>query len=317
MKTLTQFVINSTHTQITRGKSFTVLLNTFENAARIISAHVRKVGLADLLGVSGDINTSGDTVKKIDVFANDLLVQMLTDSGQIFRLASEELETVIKTTHTDAPFDVYIDPLDGSSNTDNAGSLGTIFSIYERQATDTLPSGNKQVAAGYILYGSSTMFVYATHEGVQGFTLDPSTGCFIHSHPDLVMPEEGTIYIANEANSPNWHKDILLFVQKLKVEKKCKLRNAACLVADFHNTLVGGGVFIYPGDKRNPDGKLRLMYEVNPISFICEISGGKAITNKKNPLDEAPIDLHQKVDFLIGSKKLISLFTKLPEDAIT
>lgn len=311
MKTLTQFVINSTHSRINRGKSFTILLNTFENAARIISAHVRKVGLADLLGTSGDINTSGDTVKKIDVFANDLLVQILTDSGQVFRLASEELETVIKTSHLDAPFDVYIDPLDGSSNTDNAGSLGTIFSVYEKQATDILPSGNKQVAAGYILYGSSTMFVYATSEGVQGFTLDPSTGCFIHSHQNLVLPEDGAIYIANEANSPNWHEDIVGFVQKLKVDKKCKLRNAACLVADFHNILIGGGIFLYPGDKKNPDGKLRLMYEVNPISFISEMSQGKALSDKKSPLDRNPLDLHQKVDFLVGSKKLIGLYTNL------
>lgn len=308
MKTLTQFVINSTHSQINRGKSFTILLNTFENAARIISAHVRKVGLADLLGTSGGTNTSGDTVKKIDVFANDLLVQILTDSGQVFRMASEELETVIKTTHSDAPFDVYIDPLDGSSNTDNAGSLGTIFSVYEKQATDVLPCGNKQVAAGYMLYGSSTMFVYATHEGVQGFTLDPSTGCFIHSHPNLKIPSDGAIYIANEANSPNWHDVTLHFVKKLKIERKCKLRNAACLVADFHNILTGGGIFIYPGDKKNPDGKLRLMYEVNPISFICEMAGGKALSDKTNPLDRKSLDLHQKVDFLVGSEQLAKLY---------
>lgn len=286
---------------IERKKSFGVLMIALEEVSKIISSHVRKVGLSDLLGISGSTNKSGDEVKRIDEFANELLTRQITNCGQVHCLGSEENPDVVCTIQKDAPFDIYFDPLDGSGNTENGGSVGTIFSIYKTDKTHTLRKGSEQVAAGYVLYGATTIFVFATDEGVNGFTLDPSTGCYVLSHPNMKFPTKPKVYVANEANEPLWSDETKKYVRMLKTELKLKHRNAGCLVADFHNILTQGGVFLYPTDSKNPSGKLRLVYEVNPISFIAERASGKADSEGTNPLTMTPNDIHEKVGFAVGN----------------
>jgi fructose-1,6-bisphosphatase I len=195
---------------------------------------------------------------------------------------------------------IFFDPLDGSSNIDTGAPLGTIFSIYHTSALikgrePILPQGSAQIAAGYILYGSTTLLVYATAEGVEGFTLDPATGCFLHSHPHITISTHPKIYIANEANEPLWEDDTRTYVQRLKTTSTIKHRNIGCLVADFHTILISGGVFLYPADRKNKNGKLRLMYEVNPMAYITRAAGGCADSHGVNPLSITPATLHQKV----------------------
>ncbi len=303
--TLSQFLMQSDFLKIERKKSFGMLMVTLEEVSKIISSHVRKVGISNLLGQSGDVNKSGDDVKKIDVFANDLLTQLLTNCGQVSCLGSEEHEDSICTVQKDAPYDIYFDPLDGSGNTENGGTLGTIFSIYNTKTPHSLRKGSEQIAAGYVLYGATTVFVFATHESVNGFTLDPSTGCYVMSHQNMRFPDKPKVYVANEANEPHWDDDTKAYVQKLKSEKGLKHRNAGCLVADFHNILTLGGVFLYPSDQKSPKGKLRLVYEVNPMSFIAHVAGGKAISGGHDPLSLTPQNIHEKVGYVVGNKNLI------------
>ena len=323
MHTLTQHILTAKHREPVSPKGFALLMNTIENASRIISAHVRKIGISDLLGVSGGENVSGDQVKRIDVYAHELLSQMLSDCAQVSQVGSEEAEDILTTSYPDAPYRVFFDPLDGSSNIDSGGSLGTIFSIYHTSnrhestsntshpdesrdpkvkphAALSLPRGIDQIAAGYILYGSTTIFVYATAEGVHGFTLDPSTGCYLLSHPDIHFPTTPTVYVANEANSIYWDEQTTQMVADLKASGAYKQRNAGCLVADFHNILINGGVFLYPADKKNKSGKLRLMYEVCPMSYIAVKAGGKALSGDLDPLMVQSSDLHQKVGWVAG-----------------
>lgn len=307
MLTLTQHILTAKHREPVSPKGFALLMNTIENASRIISAHVRKIGISDLLGVSGGENVSGDQVKRIDVYAHELLTQMLSDCGQVSIVGSEEAEGLLTTSHTDAPYMVFFDPLDGSSNIESGGSLGTIFSIYHSSGLPKadgshppLPRGIDQIAAGYILYGSTTIFVYATAEGVHGFTLDPSTGCYLLSHPDMHFPSDPKVYVANEANSIYWDEHTLKVVADLKISGTYKQRNAGCLVADFHNILINGGVFLYPADKKSKSGKLRLMYEVNPMSYIAVKARGKTHSGDMNPLMMLPSNLHQKVGWVAG-----------------
>ena len=323
MHTLTQHILTAKHREPVSPKGFALLMNTIENASRIISAHVRKIGISDLLGVSGGENVSGDQVKRIDVYAHELLSQMLSDCAQVSQVGSEEAEDILTTSYPDAPYMVFFDPLDGSSNIDSGGSLGTIFSIYHTSnrhestsnashpdesrdpkvkphAALSLPRGIDQIAAGYILYGSTTIFVYATAEGVHGFTLDPSTGCYLLSHPDIHFPTTPTVYVANEANSIYWDEQTTQMVADLKASGAYKQRNAGCLVADFHNILINGGVFLYPADKKNKSGKLRLMYELCPMSYIAVKAGGTARSGDLDPLMVQSSDLHQKVGWVAG-----------------
>lgn len=338
MHTLTQHILTAKHREPVSPKGFALLMNTIENASRIISAHVRKIGISDLLGVSGGENISGDQVKRIDVYAHELLTQMLSDCAQVSQVGSEEAEDILTTSYPDAPYMVFFDPLDGSSNIDSGGSLGTIFSIYHTSSVhestsntshsgegtnpqaihvvpakagiqsrkiairELLPRGIDQIAAGYILYGSTTIFVYATAEGVHGFTLDPSTGCYLLSHPDMHFPTTPTVYVVNEANSIYWDEQTTQMVADLKASGTYKQRNAGCLVADFHNILINGGVFLYPADKKNKSGKLRLMYEVNPMSYIAVKAGGKARSGNLDPLMVQSSDLHQKIGWAVGHK---------------
>jgi fructose-1,6-bisphosphatase I len=266
MHTLSHHLITTQHREPVSQKGFILLMITLENAARIISAHVRKVGLSDMLGSSGRLNTSGDSVKRIDVFADELLTSMLTACGQVAHMGSEEKTELITTPSHEAPYSIFFDPLDGSSNIDTGAPLGTIFSIYHTSALikgrePILPQGSAQIAAGYILYGSTTLLVYATAEGVEGFTLDPATGCFLHSHPHITISTHPKIYIANEANEPLWEDDTRTYVQRLKTTSTIKHRNIGCLVADFHTILISGGVFLYPADRKNKKVQFQWIYQ--------------------------------------------------------
>lgn len=303
--TLIEFILQEERKVKHATGSFTLLLTHIENAAKIIASHIKKAGLVDILGVTGAVNVSKDEVKKIDDFSNILLVDALSTSGQVGYLASEEMEKEA-VVNKNGRYNVFFDPLDGSSNIDVGITVGTIFSIYHNKGL-LLQPGNKQVAAGYILYGTSVMCVYSFGNGVNGFTLDPSIGSFLLSHPNIKIPKKGKIYSVNEAYSLNWDEQTKKYIDSLK-SASYKSRYVGDLVADGHRTLLNGGIFLYPSDKKNPGGKLRLMFEVNPLSFVVAQAGGKAVSNGKNPLDIIPSDLHQRVPIALGSPEDIDTF---------
>ncbi|MGE4298610.1 MAG: class 1 fructose-bisphosphatase [Desulfovibrionaceae bacterium] len=298
---------------------FTSLLNNLILAGKIISREVNKAGLVDALGSTGDINVQGETVQKLDEFANSILIHRMERAGVLCAMASEENAELIRVSDKfpQGDYILIFDPLDGSSNIDVNVNIGTIFSIHRRKSesgtdvelSDVLQPGRNQVAAGYILYGSSTMLVYSTGAGVHGFTLDPSVGEFLLSHPDIRIPERGKIYSVNEGYWNYWDEPTCKAVQVFKDadagrSKPCSLRYIGSLVADFHRTLLYGGIFMYPMDYRDPDkprGKLRLMCEASPMSYLVEQAGGMA-TDGINPiLDIKPTEIHQRVPFFIGS----------------
>lgn len=293
---------------------FTLILEQIAFAAKIISREVNKAGLVNILGKVGSVNYFGEQQQKLDVFANEKLIQALDHTGKICGMASEEVDEVIQvpSKYPKGRYLVVFDPLDGSSNIDVNISIGTIFGIYRRLsdetengcANDFLQPGRDLVAAGYVIYGSSTMFVYTTGYGVNGFTLDPTVGEFILSHPDIKIPEEGNIYSVNEGNSYRWDIKIKEYVEFLKSydKRQYTLRYIGSLVSDFHRNLLKGGVFLYPADSKNPNGKLRLLYEANPLAFIIRQAGGLATDGKQDILDIVPESLHQRTPLIIGSK---------------
>ncbi len=284
--------------------SLSLALTAIEIAAKIISAHVRMAGLVDVIGKTGKINIQGEEVQKLDEFANNLMIQHLSDSGEFFALASEELDNAIFPENgRNGKYIITFDPLDGSSNIDININVGTIFSIYRKingTVEDFLQEGNKQVAAGYIIYGTSTMLVYSTGNSVNGFTLDPSVGLFLLSHPDIKIPERGKTYSINEANSHLWNEGLKRYVESLK-ERGYTSRYVGTMVADVHRTLMKGGIFAYPSDNKNKKGKLRLLYEASPMSFIIEHAGGMAISGRKRILDIKPSSLHERTPVFLGS----------------
>jgi len=293
---------------------FTLILEQIAFAAKIISREVNKAGLVNILGQVGSVNYFGEQQQKLDVFANEKLIQALDHTGKICGMASEEVDEVIQvpSKYPKGRYLVVFDPLDGSSNIDVNISIGTIFGIYRRLsdetengcANDFLQPGRDLVAAGYVIYGSSTMFVYTTGYGVNGFTLDPTVGEFILSHPDIKIPEEGNIYSVNEGNSYRWDIKIKEYVEFLKSydKRQYTLRYIGSLVSDFHRNLLKGGIFLYPADSKNPNGKLRLLYEANPLAFIIRQAGGLATDGKQDILDIVPENLHQRTPLVIGSK---------------
>ncbi len=301
------------------------LLHDLSLAAKVISLEVNKAGLVDILGFTGSSNVSGDEVKKLDVFAHDMMIKAMDHGGHLCVMASEEDEDII---HIPPEFSIgkYVllfDPLDGSSNIDANVSIGTIFSIYRRVSTgngvgtieDCLQPGFKQVAAGYIIYGSSTIFVYTAGNGVHGFTLDPSFGEFILSHPNIRTPKKGKIYSINEGNYLYWHPGLKKYIKWLQEEDKStgrpySSRYIGSMVADIHRNLLYGGIFMYPADIRNPNGKLRLMYECNPMAFIVEQAGGRATDGKRRILEIQPEKLHQKTPIFIGSEEDVLMVEK-------
>jgi len=285
-------------------------------AAKIISRHVRRAGLADILGAAGAVNVSGDLQQKLDLFANETVRQSVHYTGRVCVTASEEDDKPVPVP-TGKPAGKYVvlyDPLDGSTNIDVNVSIGTIFSLHRRVTkrsepaglADCLQAGKKQVAAGYILYGSSTMLVYTTGQGVHGFTLDPTIGEFLLSHPNIKTPPVGKYYSVNESNWNRWTPPVQRVVAAFKNgEGKIQPRNAryiGSLVADFHRNLISGGIFLYPADTKNPQGKLRLLYEAAPLAFVVEQAGGRATDGCRPILDIAPEGLHQKTPLVIGSK---------------
>lgn len=299
------------------------ILNQIGLAAKVISLEVNKAGLVDILGFTGDENVHGEQVKKLDIFAHDTLIRALDHTGHFCVMASEEEEEIIHipAKHKIGKYVILFDPLDGSSNIDANVSIGTIFSIYKRVTPDNgepgtiedcLQSGVEQVAAGYIVYGSSTIFVYTAGHGVHGFTLDPAFGEFLLSHEDIKIKDSGKVYSINEGNYKYWHPGLKKYIKHLQAqdnsEKPYKARYIGSMVADIHRNLLYGGIFMYPADKRNPNGKLRLVYECNPMAFIVEAAGGKATNGRgKRVLELKPKELHQRVPIYIGSKADVEL----------
>jgi fructose-1,6-bisphosphatase I len=321
IKTLTEFVIERQSEYPHAKGSLTRLLNDIGTAAKIVNREINAAGLVDILGSHGSTNIQGETQKKLDVYANEMFITMLKGGGECCAIASEEDENVISFQNNISELGNYvvaIDPLDGSSNIESNVSIGTIFSIFRRKSEaglgtleDLLQNGVSQVAAGYIIYGSSTMLVYTTGKGVNGFTLDPSVGIFCLSHPDMRFPENGNIYSINEGNYIYFPDGVKQYIKYLQTEEKCTRRPytsryIGSLVSDFHRNLIKGGIFIYPGTRKNPNGKLRLLYECNPVAFIAEQAGGKASDGFNRILDLEPKTLHQRAPLFIGPKKMVA-----------
>ena len=314
--------------------SLTGLLMDLTYAAKVISREVNKAGLVDVLGLTGDKNIHGEEVKKLDEYANDKLIQAMDHGGHLCVMASEENDEIIPIPdkYPKGKYVLLFDPLDGSSNIDANVSIGTIFSIHRRKTEDgegelkdCLQNGRDQVAAGYIIYGSSTVLVYTTGQSVNGFTLDPSVGEFLLSHENIKTPAKGKIYSANEGNAKFWDEGTKKYISYLKEKDSAtgrpySLRYIGSLVADFHRNLLYGGIFLYPADYKDPKkpkGKLRLLYEASPLAFIVEQAGGMATTGKENIMDIEPTELHQKVPLIIGSKEDVLTYQKFVSDYAT
>lgn len=286
---------------------FSELLSDITFAAKVVAAQVRKAGLVDILGVAGGKNISGDVVQKLDMYAHEVFAKILGQGGRFAAVGSEESDEVMLLSKT-GKYIVHLDPLDGSSNIDVNVSVGSIFSIY-RKVGGPLQKGRSQVCAGYVLYGSSVMLVYTTGQGVHGFTLDPEIGEFLLSHENIKIPEGG-YYSINEGYAPKWTKGVATFVAGMKQGER-KARYIGSLVADVHRNLLKGGVFAYPADNESPEGKLRLMFEANPMAMIYEQAGGAGSNGKMNILDIKPTGIHQKTPVWLGSKRDIKLVEKL------
>ena len=305
--TLTDYILKE-ESKIPRATGrFTLLMTYIANAAKIIASHVKKSGLVDIIGKTGSRNIYDEEVQKLDEYSNNLLIEMLTNSEQVSLIASEENSKPVTLNKSRAKYTVFIDPLDGSSNIDVNVNIGTIFSIYKK-SDNFLQKGAKQIAAGYILYGSSVVFVYSFGQGVHIFTLDPSIGNFLLSSPNIRIPNHGNIYSINEAYYDRYPKYLQNYLHSIKASGKFKARYIGSMVADVHRTLLKGGIFIYPENDKNLKGKLRLMFEVNPMSFLIEQAGGLATTQNQNPLQIKPSNLHQRIPIALGSKKNILEF---------
>jgi fructose-1,6-bisphosphatase I len=295
---------------------FSNLLSEITLAAKIIMREVTKAGLVNILGKTGGTNVQGEEVMKLDAFANDVIYKALDHTGHLCIMTSEE-DAGPRHIPDHYPCGKYVlnyDPLDGSSNIDANVSIGTIFSIHRRitqgnghgDQQDCMQPGNRQVAAGYIIYGPSTMFVYTTGQGVHGFTYDPSVGEFLLSHEDIRIPARGNIYSINEGNASRWDPGVRRYIEHLKTEDSAdgrpySARYVGSLVADVHRSLLYGGIFLYPRDRKNQNGKLRLLYEAAPLAFIAEQAGGAASNGRERILDIIPEDLHQRTPLVIGS----------------
>lgn len=302
------------------------LLADIALACKVISLEVNRAGLIDILGMTGDTNVQGEEVKKLDVYANDILKNIMKKGGHACAVCSEEEESFvpIEEVYNDYShkYIIHFDPLDGSSNIDANISIGTIFSVYKRvtahgpgEMQDCLQVGVKQVAAGYVVYGSSTIMVYTAGKGVHGFTLDPSVGEFLLSYSDMKIPRKSKTYSVNEGNYSKWSPGMQKYIDYVKQSDKetgrpYSSRYVGSLVADFHRNLLYGGIFIYPADEKNKNGKLRLMYEANPLAFIVEQAGGIATNGKKRILEIVPESLHQRTPLFIGSPEDVTMAMK-------
>lgn len=288
------------------------LLRDISVAAKVVNREVNRAGLTNILGKHGAQNVQGEEQQKLDVIANNLFIKSLSNGGEVCAIISEEDEDITDTGNPEGKYVIAMDPLDGSSNIDVNVSIGTIFSIYRRQSpvgapvddADIFQKGVKQVGAGYTLYGSSTMLVYTTGHGVNGFTLEPSLGEFLLSHPNMKIPEKGKIFSINEGSTVDFDQSVKGYVEHCK-EQKFKGRYIGSLVADFHRNLLKGGIYIYPSTKVAPNGKLRLLYECNALAFIAEQAGGKSSNGTQRTMEIEPTELHQRCPLYIGSKDMV------------
>jgi fructose-1,6-bisphosphatase I len=301
------------------GGDLAVVLNQLAVAGKLIARELSQAALVGRLGDAGRINVQGEVVKKLDVWANDVVVRALEASGLVGIVVSEELDEPLYL--GEGPYVVCIDPVDGSANLDINGVVGTIFSVRRRRAgreamaSDAVQPGSAQVAAGYIMYGPSTALVYTVGQGVHGFTLEPTIGEFIHSHEDIRLPRRGRIYSVNDANAPLWQPGIGRYVEYLRAHDKATgrpytARYVGSMVADIHRTLLEGGIFLYPavmGPDGRAGGKLRLQYEAAPMGFLVEQAGGRASTGAERILDVVPRSPHQRVPIMIGSAQDVAL----------
>lgn len=318
--TLGEFIIeNQGEFQYSSGE-LSRLINSIRLAAKVVNHEVNKAGLVDILGNAGDTNIQGEDQQKLDVYANNAFIKTLTNREIVCGIASEEEDDFItikgRNEKNDNKYVVLIDPLDGSSNIDVNVSVGTIFSIYRRVTPagtpvtleDFLQPGHKQVAAGYIIYGTSTMIVYTTGHGVNGFTLNPAIGTYYLSHPNMRFPEDGNIYSVNEGNYvhfPQGIKDYIKYCQKEEGDRPYTSRYIGSLVSDFHRNMIKGGIYIYPNTSKDPNGKLRLLYECNPMALIAEQAGGSASNGFERILDIQPKELHERTPFICGSLNMV------------
>lgn len=319
--TLGEFIINNQKEFQGSSGELSRLLNAIRLAAKVVNYEVNKAGLVDILGNAGETNIQGEAQQKLDIYANEIFMQTLTNREIVCGIASEEEDDFVviegNNNSNENKYIVLMDPLDGSSNIDVNVSVGTIFSIYERvtpvgqpvSIEDFLQPGNKQVAAGYVVYGTSTMIVYSTGSGVNGFTLNPAIGTFYLSHPKMKFPKKGNIYSINEANYihfPQGVKDYLKYIQNQVEEgNSYTSRYIGSLVSDFHRNMIKGGIYIYPSSTKHKNGKLRLLYECNPMAYLAEQANGMATNGYQRILDLKPTELHQRVPFFCGSKSMV------------
>ncbi len=321
IQTLGQFIIEKQSDFPYAKGELSRLLRDIGIASKIVNREVNKAGLVEILGETGDTNVQGERVKKLDVFANDQFIAALKAGGEVCAIASEENDDLIpidSEISKNAKYVVAIDPLDGSSNIDVNVSVGTIFSIYRRVSLkgpgtmeDFMRRGTEQVAAGYVIYGSSCMLVYTTGNGVNGFTLDPTIGEFCLSHPEMQTPKNGHVYSINEGNYLHFPDGVKKYIKYCQEEDKATNRPYSSRyigsgVADIHRNLITGGIYIYPTTTKSPNGKLRLLYECNPLAFIIEQAGGKATTGGKRIMEVPMKELHQRTPLFVGSSEMVN-----------
>jgi fructose-1,6-bisphosphatase I len=311
--TLSRHVLQQFQSFSPQAQDLSALMNRIALAGKLVARRLSQAGLVEgVLGFTGDVNVQGESVKKMDVYANDVFISVFKQSGLVCRLASEEMEKpyYIPENCPIGRYTLLYDPIDGSSNTDTNLSLGSIFAIRQQegddldgQAKDLLTDGRKQIAAGYILYGPSTMLVYTIGKGVHSFTLDPSLGEFILTEENIQIPTHGSVYSVNEGNFWQWDESIREYIRYVHRTEGYTARYSGAMVSDIHRILVQGGVFLYPGILPKPEGKLRLLYESAPLAFVIEQAGGRATTGLVDILDIVPKKLHQRTPLIIGSKQ--------------
>jgi fructose-1,6-bisphosphatase I len=319
-QTLGEFIIDNEKKFKYSTGELSRLISSIRLAAKVVNHEVNKAGLIDILGASGEENIQGETQQKLDVYANDIFINTLINREIVCGIVSEEEDEFICVNSVDGKYQnkyiVLMDPLDGSSNIDVNVSVGTVFSIFRRispvgepvTAQDFLQPGKNQIASGYIVYGTSTMLVYTTGHGVNGFTLNPAIGTFYLSHPDIKIPQTGHMYSVNEGyylTFPTGIKKYIKYCQEEVDDRPYTSRYIGSMVSDFHRNMLKGGIYLYPSSTRYPDGKLRLLYEANPIAFLTEQAGGIACDGKTRILDIKPTEIHQRVSFICGSSEMV------------
>jgi len=326
--TVTKLIMDEQRKQPSATGDFSSLFMELIVSLKLISYHVNKAGLLNIIGRAGTTNVQDEEQQKLDIFANNTIISKMEYTGHLCGMASEENDNLIgiPPEYPKGKYVLMFDPLDGSSNIDVNVSIGTIFGIYKKVSAssgvelgDFLQPGNRMIAGGYVIYGSSTMLVISTGQGVHGFTLDPNVGEFILSHPNIRIPERGRIYSVNEGNYCKWDEKTRKVVNYFKEEDETtgrpySSRYIGSLVSDFHRNLLYGGLFLYPADIKNPSGKLRLLYEANPLAFIVEQAGGAATDGEKRILDLMPEQLHQRVPLIIGSREDVAKATSMMSD---